>query len=97
MGFGFGGVINRFSNLDDVGGLFLVGTAGLRRPVTDSIGAFLQFDATTFAMGRDELHYTKTVLFTDVTAGFSFYVDTVPGGVRELHEAELAEHQRSGH
>jgi hypothetical protein len=94
LGFGFGGVITRYTNLEDVGGLFLVGTAGMRRPIVGNTSAFFQFDLTTYAMSREELHYNKTVTFTDITAGLSFYVDVVPGDVRSRHQADLADRRR---
>ncbi|MEZ4388643.1 MAG: hypothetical protein R3D98_13950 [Candidatus Krumholzibacteriia bacterium] len=94
LGFGFGGVITRYSNLEDVGGLFLVGTAGLRREIVGSTSAFVQFDMTTYAMSRDELNYSKTVTFTDIAAGLSFFVDVVPADVRSRHAADLAERRR---
>ncbi len=94
MGFGFGGVITRYSNLEDVGGLFLVGSAGLRREIAGTASAFVQFDLTTYAMSRDELHYKETVTFTDIAAGLSFFVDVVPADVRGRHDAEMAERRR---
>jgi hypothetical protein len=95
LGFGFGGVITRFSNLEDEGGLFLTGTAGMRGRLMGDVSTFVQFNMTTFGMGRDELHYAKTVTFFDVSAGLSFFVDVVPGDVRERHEAEMAERRRA--
>jgi hypothetical protein len=95
LGFGFGGVITSFSNLEDVGGLFLIGTGGLRTNITESTSAFVQFDLTTYAMSRDELNYTETVTYTDITAGLAFFVDVVPGDVRARHEADMAERERN--
>ncbi len=91
LGFGFGGVITSFSNLEDVGGLFLIGSAGLRRQFSDNVSAFTQFDLTTYSMSREELHYDKTVSYIDISVGVSFFVDIVPPDVRTRHEAELAE------
>ncbi|MBD3220972.1 hypothetical protein GF314_06985 [bacterium] len=91
LGFGFGGVITSFSNLEDVGGLFLIGSAGLRRHFSDNVSAFAQFDLTSYSMSREELHYDKTVTYTDISVGLSFFVDVVPADVRARHEAELAE------
>lgn len=96
LGFGFGGIITRFSNLGDEGGLFVVGTGGFRRHMAGSASAFIQFDLTTFTMARDELHYTETMSYTDITAGISFWVDVVPQDVRSLHEAEMTKRRR-GH
>jgi hypothetical protein len=94
LGFGFGGVINRFSNLDDMGELFLVGTAGFQRQFSEQISFFLQANAATFAMGREELHYTTSVTYTDLTAGLSFFFDVVPADVRAQHAAQQAEQRR---
>jgi len=94
LGFGFGGVITRFSNLDDRGGLFLVGSAGIRREIARDISAFIQFDVTAMAMDRDELHYNKTVAFTDITAGLSLFLDVVPGDVRSRHLADQADRRQ---
>jgi hypothetical protein len=91
MGFGFGGVISRFSNLEDVSGLYLMGTAGIEHALAGNSSAFVQFNLTTFAMDRHELHYTETVTFTDITAGISFFFDVVPADIRAMHEAEQAE------
>jgi len=94
LGFGFGGVINRFSNLEDVSGLYLVGTASLQRRLFGTASAFLEYDLTAFSMSRDELHYTKSVTYSDIVVGVSFFLDTVPAEVRALHESERAESRR---
>jgi hypothetical protein len=94
LGFGFGGVINRFSALEDVSGLFLVGTGGLRREIAGNASAFVQFDYTNFSMDRHELNYTKSVSYTDITFGISFFIDVVPPDIRALHDADVAEARR---
>jgi hypothetical protein len=94
IGFGFGGIIVRYTALEDVGALYLVGTGGLKRHLFGSASAFFQFDLTNFSMSRDELEYKKNVTFTDLTLGLSFFIDRVPAEVRSLHEAEQAEAAR---
>lgn len=94
IGFGFGGVINRFSNLDDVGELFLTGTAGFQRRFASGTAFFLQGSLTNFSMSRQELHYTTSVTYTDLSAGISFYFDVVPPEIRAQHEAEQADRRR---
>ncbi len=94
LGLGFGGILNRFSNLPDVGGLFLIGTFGMRNRLTQDVSFFLQADLTTFAMSRDELHYNKTVTYKDLSAGVSFFFDTVPAEIRALHDAQKADRGR---
>jgi hypothetical protein len=94
FGFGFGGVLNTFSNLEDRGGLFLVGSFGLERHIAGSTSIFAQFDYTTFTMSRHELEYTETVAYTDILLGLSFLIDVVPPEVRALREAELEDAQR---
>lgn len=94
MGLGFGGILNRFSNLPDVGGLFLMGAAGLNRPISGNVSAFVQGDLTAFSMSRDELHYTKSVVYKNISAGISLFFDTVPPDIRALRESQLAERRR---
>lgn len=94
LGFGFGGVIVRYSALEDVGALYLVGTGGLKKHLFGGTSAFFQFDLTNYSMSRDELHYKKSITFTDLTFGLSFFIDTVPPEVRSLHEAEQEEASR---
>jgi hypothetical protein len=94
LGIGFGGVLNRFSNLPDRGGLFLIGTFGLQRQLTDTFAFFVQGNLTAFAMSREELHYTKTVTYKDVSAGISLYFDAVPADIRALHETQQAERRQ---
>jgi opacity protein-like surface antigen len=94
IGFGFGGVINRFSNLPDVGELFLTGTAGFQRRFGNGTAFFVQASLSSFSMSRDELFYTTSVTYTDVSAGISFYFDVVPPEIRAQHEAQQAERRR---
>ncbi len=91
IGFGFGGVITRFSAIDDTGELFFNGTFGLTRPISNDLSIFAQYDMTTFAMDRDELQYTERVNLSDLRVGLSWFIDVVPSGVRALHEAEVKE------
>lgn len=95
LGFGFGGIINRYTYLEDVSGLYLVGTVGIERHIMGTASAFAQFSYTTFNMSRDELHYTETVAYTDLLFGLSFFMDVVPGDVRATHDAEVAEARRN--
>lgn len=91
VGFGFGGVITRFSAIDDTGELFFNGSLGATRPISDDLAIFAQYDMTTFAMSRDELHYTERVNFSDLRIGVSWFIDVVPAEVRALHEADTKE------
>jgi hypothetical protein len=91
VGFGFGGVIVRFTSNADTGELFFNGTFGLTRPVTPSLSVFAQFDMTTFAMDRDELRYTQRVNMEDARVGLAWFIDVVPADVRALHDAEVKE------
>ncbi len=67
VGFGFGGVIVRYSAIDDTGELFFNGNFGLTRPISQNLSIFAQFDLTTFAMSRDELQYTERVNLSDLS------------------------------
>ncbi len=94
LGFGFGGVINRFSNLDDVGELMLIGTAGVQRRFGDRLEVFMQANLSNFSMAREELHYTTSVTYTDLSGGVSFFFDVVPPEIRAQHEAQKADRRR---
>ena len=89
VGFGFGGVIVRYSAIDDTGELFFNGNFGLTRPISPNLSVFAQFDLTTFAMSRDELQYTERVNLSDLRIGLSWFIDVVPAEVRALHEEDL--------
>jgi len=89
LGFGFGGVITRFSVLDDTGGLYFTGKAGLHRPLAGGLSIFAEYDATVFAMSRDELDYTTMVTFQDLRIGLGWFIDVVPPEVRERRAREL--------
>jgi hypothetical protein len=94
VGFGFGGIINRFSALDDVGELYLVGTLGFRREISGLLSGFVEGNLTAFSMSREELHYTKSVTYSDIAAGISFYLDRVPADIRAQHVLQQAESKR---
>lgn len=88
FGFGVGGLIHRFSALEDRGELYLVGTFGAKRQLFGNASAFVQFDLTNYSISREELDYNTNMMVTDITVGLSFFMDVVPGDVRAARAAE---------
>ncbi len=89
LGFGLGGMINRFSHLEDKTALYLEGNFGLETNISKNLSVIGQVDLTTFAFEVDELGYSNIVKYTTFTLGLSWYIDVVPASVRAEHLAEL--------
>ncbi len=79
IGCGFGGVINRFSQLEDKTALFFQINAGLSHTLTHNILLGAHLAATTFAFTREELHYTKQLTYVNLSLGLTYLIDMVPG------------------
>ncbi len=91
IGFGLGGVINRFSVLQDKTALYLEGTVGLKYNFAQNLDLNAQADLTTFAFQVDELGYSNMVHYTTFSIGVSWFIDRVPPMVRAAHEAPVDE------
>jgi hypothetical protein len=89
LGFGLGGIINRYSYLPDKTGLYLEGNLGLSYDVTHNLSLTGQVDLTTFAFEVDELGYSNMVNYKTFTIGLSWFIDVVPADVRAAHQAAL--------
>lgn len=79
IGCGFGGIINRFSFLEDKTALYFQMTAGLSYTLTKSLRLDAQATATTFSFATEELHYSKQVTYTYASAGLTYLIDMIPG------------------
>lgn len=88
LGFGIGGIINRYSALEDKTGLYLEGNFGLTYELFDDIELAGQVDLTTFSFEVDELGYSEMVNYTTFSVGLSWFLDRVPEQVRAAHIAE---------
>ncbi len=82
IGFGLGGIINRFSNLEDKTALYFSGVVGLNAQITNRFSIFSQATTTTFNFLTEELHYGKTLTYFHAAAGLSWYIDTIPDAVK---------------
>ncbi len=89
LGFGLGGMINRFSHLEDKTALYLEGNFALEANIMKNLSLNGQVDLTTFAFEVDELGYSNIVKYTTFTLGLTWYIDVVPSNVRAAHLAEL--------
>lgn len=89
IGFGLGGIINRYSYLADKTALYLEGNFGLNYELFDNFDITGQVDLTSFAYEVDELGYSNMVNYATFSVGVSWFIDVVPGDVRAAHLAEL--------
>jgi len=78
-GCSFGGIINRFTELEDKTALYFQVGLGLYHDFGDKLRLSTQFSATTFSFAREELPYGKQVTYTSLSLGLAYLVDMVPG------------------
>jgi len=88
LGFGLGGIINRYSELADVTGLYLEGNFGLNFELFDNFLVSGQVDLTNFAYQVEELGYSNMVNYVTYSLGLTVFLDVVPPEVRASHLAE---------
>ncbi len=88
LGFGLGGIINRFSVLEDKTALYLEGSLGMHYEVVNNLELGLQVDLTNFAFQVDELGYANMTNYTTYSVGLTWFIDRVPAPVRAAHMAE---------
>ncbi len=78
VGFGIGGIINRFTQLEDKTALYFQLVGGLNFSLTQSLLLHTEFNATTFSFSREELHYGKQVTYTSIRLGLTWMFNLVP-------------------
>lgn len=88
LGFGLGGIINRYSELPDVTGLYLEGNFGLNVELFENFQISGQVDLTNFAYDVEELGYSNMVNFVTYSVGLTVFLDVIPPEVRASHLAE---------
>ena len=88
LGFGLGGIINRYSELADVTGLYLEGNIGLNFELFDNFQVGARADLTNYAFDVEELGYSNMVNFVTLSLGVTVFLDVVPPEVRASHMAE---------
>jgi len=74
VGFGIGGIINRFSYLEDKTGLYFELTGGLNYNLTSHLLVNLEFSAVTFSFSREELQYGKQVTYLNARLGLTWMI-----------------------
>jgi len=90
LGFGLGGIINRYTYLADKTGLYLKGNFGLSTHLRRNLDLYARAEVTEFAFEVDELGYSNMIGYTNLTLGLNWFLDVLPAPVRAAHEAELA-------
>jgi hypothetical protein len=87
LGFGLGGIINRYSELSDVTGLYLEGNLGLNFKVMNNFQFGGQVDLTNFAYEVEELGYSNVVNYATYSLGLTVFLDVIPPEVKASHLA----------
>jgi len=88
LGFGLGGIINRYSELPDKTSLYLEGSLALTYGIGKHFDVVAQADVTNFAFEVDELGYGNMVNYATFSLGISWFIDVLPPDVRAKHDAE---------
>lgn len=88
LGFGLGGIINRYSELADVTGLYLEGNFGLNYELFKNFQVGGQVDLTNFAYEVEELGYSNMVNYVTYSLGLTVFLDAIPPQVRASHLAD---------
>jgi hypothetical protein len=88
VGFGLGGIINSFTELEDKTALYFRGLGGLKYDLSRKLIVFAQANLTTFSYPTEELNYTTQVTYFDLYLGLALFIDTIPPEVRAAHELE---------
>jgi hypothetical protein len=87
IGFGLGGVINRYSEIPDKTALYLEGNFGISVQPMDNLKIIGRADLAVFAFEVDELGYSNMVGYRNLTVGAAWFFDRVPTDVRAKYEA----------
>lgn len=88
LGFGLGGIINSYSEIADVTGLYLEGNLALNYEIFKNWQLGAQVDVTNFAYDVPELGYSNMVNYATYSLGLTVFLDSVPPEVRASHLAE---------
>ena len=78
FGMGFGGIINRFTVLEDKTALYFHLFWGLDVPLTRSIHVNTRISATTFAFQTEEVTYAEQVNTMTASIGLTLHFDVKP-------------------
>lgn len=94
LGFALGGIINRYSQLEDKTALYVEAGLGLNYPIFKNWDLAGGADITTFAFEVDELGYSNMVNYTTFTIGITWHIDVIPDQTRAAWEAEQSKKSR---
>ena len=78
FGMGFGGIINRFTVLEDKTALYFHLFGGLDLPLTRSLHVNTRFSGTTFSFPTEEVTYSEQVTTMTATLGLTLHFDVKP-------------------
>ncbi|MBE0567667.1 MAG: hypothetical protein IH621_17055 [Krumholzibacteria bacterium] len=87
LGFGLGGIINRFSRLEDKTSLYLEGSFALTKAFGDRLSLVGQADVTNFSFKVEELGYSNMLNYATFSLGLGWFIDVLPEDVRARRDA----------
>lgn len=78
FGFGFGGIINRFTELEDKTALYFQLVGGFALPITKSFRLEAQAMTTTYSFSTEEVEYNNQVVSSNFSLGATLMFDVKP-------------------
>jgi hypothetical protein len=78
FGMGFGGIINRFTVLEDMTALYFQLFGELSRSLGDNFKLIGRYTATTYSLKTEEVEYSEQVTTYNMTVGFTWIFDANP-------------------
>jgi hypothetical protein len=87
LGFGLGGVLNRYTEIADKAALYLEGNFGISVQPMKNLKIIGRADVSVFAYDVDELGYSNMVTYRNLTVGAAWFLDRVPADARAKFEA----------
>ena len=69
---GFGGILNQFSDTDDVAALYFTAGGGYGFPIAGSVRGFVSADLRLYTWETDEVSLDASLLFPSVSAGITW-------------------------
>lgn len=88
LGFGLGGIINRYTELEDKTALYVEGNFALNYNLFKTVDLTAMVDYATFAFDVDELGYSNMVHYTSFSLGMTWFIDVLPADIRAAHQAD---------
>jgi hypothetical protein len=88
LGFGLGGIINRYTELEDKTALYLEANLAFNYRLFKNLDLTGQIDSATFAFDVDELGYSNMIHYTSYSIGACWFINVLPDDILAQHQAD---------